>query len=78
MFEFNSLVKKQATRGAIGLELNGDVAHMYMVWYNHQLGKKMEVKEINALLYRRYMDDINMIFNIPHTNANCGVSADKQ
>ena len=78
MFEFNSLVKKQATGGAIGLELNGDVAHMYMVWYNHQLGKKMEVKEINALLYRRYMDDINMIFNIPHTNANCGVSADKQ
>ena len=68
LFEFDHQIKKQVSGGAIGLELTGDVAQIFMMWYDQELRKKMEGKGINILLYKRYVDDINMIFDVPHTN----------
>ena len=47
----------------IGLELTGVLAQLFMVWWDRQMVKKLEENGMESRVYKRYMDDINVIMN---------------
>ena len=67
LYEFDDKIKRQNSGGAIGLELTGDLAQIYLMWYDTQLKRKIEEKGAHILLYKRYVDDINMVIKVPST-----------
>ena len=63
IYKINGICKRQTKGGPIGLELTGDIAQIYMVWWDKELKKRLYESNIILLLYKRYVDDINMIIN---------------
>ena len=61
LYMFNQVARKQSKGGPIGLALTGDVAQVFMCFYDRELIKKMEGLGLDVLLYRRYVDDVNFI-----------------
>ena len=55
--EFNSELFKQQNGGAIGVGVAGDVATLFMVWWDRQL--KSQISGIQ--MYGRYVDDIDIV-----------------
>ena len=47
----------------IGLELTGVLAQLFMVWWDRQMVKKLEENGMESRVYKRYMDDRNVIMN---------------
>ena len=47
--------------GAIGVGIAGDVANLFMVWWDRQVKMKLENDGINVQLYSRYVDDISIV-----------------
>ena len=66
IYEFDNKIYKQKEGGAIGVELTGTMAQIFMVWWDR---KFKEISKENAMLeilfYKRYVDDINVIVKIP-------------
>ena len=60
-FQFNGNIFKQETGGAIGLELVGVIANIYMCWWDRQLIQLMNDQKLKPKIYKRYVDDINLI-----------------
>ena len=54
-------VRKQAKGGAIGLELTGVLAQIFMVWWDREFTARVERLGIPLYMYKRYVDDINVI-----------------
>ena len=65
IYDFEGELRKQRKGGPIGLELTGDIAQIYMIWYDDQLQKKIAEDGIELKMYRRYVDDINMVMKTP-------------
>ena len=61
LYIFNKVGQKQSKGGPIGLALTGDVAQVFMCFYDRELIKKMERLGLDLLTYRRYMNDVNFI-----------------
>ena len=61
IYQFDGEIRKQKNGGPIGLELTGDLAQIFMIWYDRELLKRMESENIKAVMYKRYVDDINMV-----------------
>ena len=61
IFKFNGVYYKQPEGGAIGVGIAGDVATLFMVWYDRQLLAKLRDDNIIIQLYARYVDDINIV-----------------
>ena len=61
IFTFNGRLYKQTKGGAIGVGIAGDVANLFMVWWD----RKMKFKCINHGIfiksYSRYVDDTNIV-----------------
>ena len=76
LYKFDSKIKKQAKGGAIGLELTGDVAQICMMWFDQQLKQKIEDQGLCVLLYKRYVDDINMVLQVPNRDDNENIEDD--
>ena len=70
IYHFGDKMKKQIQGGPIGLELTGDLAQIYMMWYDNQLKTKAKEENIDILLYQRYVDDINMVIAKPPSAEN--------
>ena len=64
IYKVNGIIKKQSKGGPIGLELTGDIAQIYMCWWDRQFRTKLAESNIILLLYKRYVDDINLIINL--------------
>ena len=47
------------------MELTGDLAQVFMVWWTRQLQGKTQEKNITMYLNKTYVDDINMVVKIP-------------
>lgn len=62
-YQYNSKIYKQEEGGAIGLELVGVVANIYMCWWDKQLIDKVTENNMILELYKRYVDDSNMVVN---------------
>ena len=65
-YTFDNKIYKQENGGAIGVELTGDLAKVFMVWWARQLQQKKEEEDITTYLYKCYVDDINMLVSIPN------------
>ena len=64
VYKFAGEVKAQKQGGAIGLELTGEIAGVFMSWWDKEMRKKMNEKNIEVVLYKRYVDDINMVIEM--------------
>ena len=60
-YQYNSKIFKQEEGGAIGLELVGVVANIYMCWWDKQLKTRISSEDVIIKLYKRYVDDINLV-----------------
>ena len=60
-FQFDGMIYRQNNGGAIGLDLTGVVADIYMCYWDKQLLRLLEEKDISTKVYMRYKDDVNMI-----------------
>ena len=60
-FSYNSVIYKQGEGGAIGLELVGMAAKIYMCWWDKQLIQRTLNENLQLVLYKRYEDDCNII-----------------
>ena len=62
-YQYNSKIFKQEEGGAIGLELVGVVAKIYMCWWDKQLLQHAAVETLKLELYKRYEDDCNVVYD---------------
>ena len=61
IFKFNGTFYKQPKGGAIGVGVAGDVATLFMVWYDRKLLQSLRECRIDMQLFARYVDDINIV-----------------
>ena len=64
VYKFAGEIKAQKQGGAIGLELTGEIAGVFMSWWDKEMRKKMNENNIEVVLYKRYVDDINMVIEM--------------
>ena len=60
IFRFNSKLYRQLEGGAIGVALAGEIANLFMVWWDRQLKQKIVDDGISLKMYSRYVDDIDI------------------
>ena len=61
IFKFNGKLYQQNKGGAIGVGLAGEVANLFMVWWDRQFKIKLENENIPLKMYSRYVDDIETV-----------------
>ena len=59
-YQYNNTIYKQEIGGAIGLELVGVIAKVYMCWWDKQLLQRIAAENMKVELYKRYEDDCNI------------------
>ena len=57
IFVFNKRYYKQTKGGAIGVSIAGDVANLFLVWWDRELKRRLIDENIHIKLYSRYVDD---------------------
>ena len=61
LYTYDNVVRKQNEGGAIGLQLTGVVADIFMGWWDQKLVSKLAPLNIVCKMYERYVDDINSV-----------------
>ena len=61
VYNFNNELRNQQEGGAIGLELTGLLARIYMIWWDKQFLQKCRDNQVGPELYKRYVDDSNLL-----------------
>ena len=64
VYIFNNEVKKQERGGPIGLDITGEVAKIFMCWWDDRFKEKLRNIGIEVYMYRRYIDDINTCVDV--------------
>ena len=73
IFRYKDVIRKQASGGAIGVKAAGDIAALFMTWWDEEFLRRVNevLREMN--LYLRYVDDEYVICEvIPETEENRG------
>ena len=60
-YEFANEIRRQCKGGAIGMELTGVLAQIFMVWWDKEFKKKLQDINIQLRLHERYVDDTNLV-----------------
>ena len=60
-FQFDGHIYRQLKGGAIGMDLTGVIADIYMCEWDRQLIELMKNEKCECLMYKRYKDDINIV-----------------
>jgi hypothetical protein len=60
-YQYDSKIFKQEEGGAIGLEIVGVVANVYMCWWDKQLIQRTAAENLQLEVYKRYVDDCNIV-----------------
>ena len=68
---FDDKIKKQAKGGPIGLELTGEVAMIFMTWWDKQFKMKLRDNDVKVYAYQRYVDDIDLIVKGINNKSKC-------
>ena len=63
VYQYNSTIFKQVEGGAIGLELVGIIANIYMAWWDKELIQLITNENMEVEVYKRYVDDINVVID---------------
>ena len=71
IFTFNDENFKQLNGGAIGVSIAGDVANLFMVWWDRELKVRLDEARILIELYSRYVDDGNTAIQCPEDLIDC-------
>ena len=61
VYKFAGNMRAQKKGGAIGLELTGEIAGVFMNWWDRQMRARIEENGMKILMYKRYVDDINLV-----------------
>ena len=61
-YEFDNTIYRQKKGGAIGLELTGTLAQVFMSWYDTQLVGALTSIGLRPYMFQRYVDDTNPAF----------------
>ena len=61
VYDFKNELRKQKEGGAIGVDLTGELAKVFMTWWDKELLKKLDEIGIRPIMYKRYVDDIVII-----------------
>ena len=69
VFCFGNQLYLQTKGGAIGVGIAGDVANLFMVWWDRHLKSKLEDEGIKVKMYSRYVDDINIVCDKPDVHS---------
>ena len=64
VYKFAGETRVQKQGGAIGLELTGEIAGVFMSWWDRQMRCKIEEEGIKTVVYKRYVDDINLVVEV--------------
>ena len=59
-YDFAGVTRRQTKGGAIGMELTGVLAQIFMVWWDRQFTLKLSLIEIRLKIHERYIDDSNL------------------
>ena len=59
-YTFQGEIKKQSSGGPIGLDLTGSIAQIFMLWWDAEFKNRLSALQLNPLMYKRYVDDINI------------------
>ena len=79
IFRFDDKVRKQANGGAIGVKAAGDVATLFMTWWDKAFLEKVNEILEGMNLYLRYVDDEYIICEIvPENEENHGQKPDER
>ena len=76
MYCFADKKKRQKNGGPIGLVLTDATAKIYMTWWDKKVKEEAASKGLEILLYRRYVDDINIVAKM--TQRNSGNEVEKE
>ena len=61
-YTFAGVIRRQRNGGAIGMELTGVVAQVFMVWWDKQFRKRLQDVELPLdKVHERYVDDTNLV-----------------
>ena len=60
-YKFASEIRRQKEGGAIGMELTGVIAQIFMVWWDKELQNRLQKIDFQLRLHERYVDDTNTI-----------------
>ena len=61
MCRFNNKIFKQMKGGVIGVGIAGDVANVFMIWWDRKMNSLCAQQNIMLKLYSRYADDTNLV-----------------
>ena len=76
IFRFNDQIRKQTNGGAIGVKAAGDIAALFMVWWDKTFKQKV-TEELK--LYSRYVDDEHVVCEtLPESETNAGQQEDER
>ena len=64
VYKFAGETRTQKQGGAIGLELTGEIAGVFMSWWDRKMRAKMEEEGVKIVMYKRYVDDINLVVEV--------------
>ena len=79
IFRFKDEIRKQTNGGAIGVKAAGDIASLFMCWWDKEFIKKVNEVLQDLNLYLRYVDDEYVICEIiPESEENQGQPPDKR
>ena len=59
-YTFDGKVYRQQSGGSIGLELTGNIAQVFMIWWDSEFKLRLNEAGIVSRLIKRYVDDINL------------------
>jgi hypothetical protein len=61
IYDFKNEPRPQKEGGATGVDLTGELAKVFMTWWDKQMLQKLSERNIDPILYKRYVDDIDII-----------------
>ena len=61
VYKFDGKIRRQRKGGAIGLEMTGELAGVFMMWWDRRMRESLREAGINVQMYKRYVDDINIV-----------------
>ena len=68
IFTFFAKCWRQKNGGAIGVRVAGDVANVFMIWWDRQIKRQLELNKITLKLYSRYVDDGHVVLKAVPTS----------
>ena len=61
IFTFNGEVRKQKNGGAIGVKAAGDIAGLFMIWWDRTFLRRVQEEGLSMKMYTRYVDDETIV-----------------